>query len=196
MRLLPNPSHRLSLAVLDLAGTIPASSQTTALQPRATAERLARAAARRAAAVSGSLALPPGPLGLLTVLPDLLAVWKIQSQLVADLAAVYGKTSTLTKEHMLFCLFRHLASQAVRDLAVRAGERWLLQRASVALLQSVASRIGLSLSKRFIGASLSRWLPVAGALGVAGYAYYDTRQVAATAIALFETAPAAAGGTP
>jgi hypothetical protein len=29
-------------------------------------------------------------------------------------------------------------------------------------------------------------LPVVGALGVAGYAYYDTAQVAATAISLFE----------
>ena len=176
----------LALALLDFVGTIPTSRQQAVDQPRAVSARLTRAAARTAAATSGSLALPPGPLGLLTVLPDLFAVWKIQSQLVADIAAVYGRSDALTKEQMLYCLFRHLASQAVRDLLVRAGERWLIQRASLAVLQSVAQRIGLHLSKKVIGAGLSRWLPLVGAVGVAGYAYYDTRQVAATAIALFE----------
>jgi hypothetical protein len=37
------------------------------------------------------MALPPGPLGLATVIPDLLAIWKLQQQLVADIAAVFGK---------------------------------------------------------------------------------------------------------
>jgi hypothetical protein len=32
----------------------------------------------------------------------------------------------------------------------------------------------------------SRWLPVVGALGVAAYAYYDTGQVAKSAIELFQ----------
>ena len=182
----PRSDGPLALALLDFVGTIPTSRQHAVDEPRAVAARLTRAAARTAAATSGSLALPPGPLGLLTVLPDLFAVWKIQSQLVADIAAVYGRSDALTKEQMLYCLFRHLASQAVRDLLVRAGERWLIQRASLAVLQSVAQRIGLHLSKKVIGAGLSRWLPLVGAVGVAGYAYYDTRQVAATAIALFE----------
>lgn len=34
----------------------------------------------------------PGPLGLLTILPDMYAIWRVQAQLVADIAAVYGKT--------------------------------------------------------------------------------------------------------
>ena len=180
------PVGRLSQLVVDYVGVVPDSTKKTALQPRAAARSLARTAARKAAATSGSLALPPGPLGLLTLVPDLIAVWKIQSQLVADIAAVYGRSATLTKEQMVYCLFRHLASQAVRDLVVRAGERWLVQRASLALLQTVASRIGVKLSKKMIGSSLSRWLPLVGALGVGAYAYYDTNQVASTAMELFE----------
>ena len=183
----PEPAAaRLSRLLLDFAGAVHESRQAAVTRPRDVAGTLTRAAARKAAATSGSLALPPGPLGLLTILPDLLAVWRIQSQLVADIAAAYGKTGQLTQEQMLYCLFRHMASQAVRDLVMRAGERWLIQRATLAVLQSVAQRIGLRLSKKMIGAGLSRWLPLVGAAGVAGYAYYDTRQVAATAIALFE----------
>jgi hypothetical protein len=51
--------------------------------------------------------MAPGQLGLLTVLPDLVAMWRIQSQLVSDIAAVYGKTANLGREHMLWCLFKH-----------------------------------------------------------------------------------------
>ena len=185
-----NPSdtsaHSLSHALLDIAGRVPHSAQHSALQPRPAARALAQSAANKAAMVSGSLAMAPGPLGLLTVLPDLLAVWKIQSQMVSDIAAVYGQSATLSTEHMLYCLFKHSAAQAVRDLAVRAGERWLIRQASGALLQTIAQRLGARLSQKVLGASAARFVPMLGALGVGGYAYYDTTQVAASAMALFE----------
>ena len=57
--------------------------------------------------------------------------------------------------------------------------------AATSVLQRVAGRIGVSVSKRAVGKGVSRWLPVVGALGVGAYAYYDTGQVAKTAIDLF-----------
>lgn len=182
----PSDIHTLSHALLDIAGRVPHSAQSSALQPRPAARALAQSSAKKAAMVSGSLAMAPGPLGLLTVLPDLLAVWKIQSQMVSDIAAVYGQSATLSTEHMLYCLFKHSAAQAVRDLAVRAGERWLIRQASGALLQTIAQRLGARLSQKVLGASAARFVPMLGALGVGGYAYYDTTQVAASAMALFE----------
>jgi hypothetical protein len=53
------------------------------------------------------------------------------------------------------------------------------------VLQRLAGRIGVSVSKRALGKGISRWLPIVGALGVGAYAYYDTGQVAKTAIDLF-----------
>ena len=82
------------------------------------AQALARHAAVKAAAISGSLALPPGPLGLVTVLPDLVTIWKVQ-QLVADIAAVHGKPAALRQELMVYCLFKHGAAHLARELVVR-----------------------------------------------------------------------------
>jgi hypothetical protein len=130
--------------------------------------------------------LPPGPLGWLTILPEMIAVWKIQAQMVADIAAFYGKKGNLTQEQMLYCLFKHTASQAVRDLVVRVGERMIVKRATLHVLQTVAERVGAKVTQRVIAKTASRWLPVVGALGVASYAYYDTGQVARIAIDLFE----------
>lgn len=179
-------AEALATAALDVAGRIPSSAQPAAMQPLQAAQALTRAAASKAAMTSGTLALAPGPFGLLTVLPDLLAVWRIQSQLVSDIAAVYGQTGTLSREHMLYCLFKHSAAQAVRDLTVRAGERWLIRKASGALVQNIAKRIGVRLSQKVVGNGAARFFPVLGAVGVGAYAYYDTTKVAASAIALFE----------
>ena len=180
------PADAVARALLAVVGDIPASSQNTVKVPLTAAQYLTRVAARKAAMTSGSLAMAPGPLGLFTLLPDLIAVWRIQSQLVSDIAAVYGQHGTLTREHMLYCLFKHTASQAVRDLVVRAGERYLIKHASLALIQAIARKLGVTVSKKMIGGGISRFLPVVGAMGVGGYAYYDTAKVAATAIELFE----------
>lgn len=181
------PAHGLAEAVLDLLGRVPGTEVAASHAPAARARDIARAAARKAALTSGALALPPGPIGWLTVLPELAAVWRLQAQMVSDIAGLYGRDIQLDREQMMYCLFRHTAAQAVRDLAVRVGGRLLVQQASVRVLQSVARQVGIKLTQRSISSGAARWLPIVGAVGVGAYAYYDTAQVARTAIELFES---------
>jgi hypothetical protein len=113
--------------------------------------------------------------------------------MVADIAKVYGCEAKVTREQMIYCLFRHTAAQAVRDLAVRVGERMLVQQVSLTALQAVAHRVGVHLTQHALATGISRWLPLIGALGVGAYAFYDTRAVARTAIELFEHGDVIAG---
>lgn len=183
--------ERLTRTILDIAGRIPDTDEHKTRGPRERAWAIAAAAANKAALAAGTLALPPGPLGWLTIVPELAAIWRIQRQMVADIAGAYGVTAELTRSHMLYCLFRHAAAQAMRDVTVQVGARLLIQDLPLRALDKIAAKVGISLSKRLAGRGIARWLPVIGALGVAGYAYYDTGQVASTAIALFsgEQAP-------
>jgi len=183
---MPVDHGRIAQAVLDFVSQVPPSHVDAGTDPAGEARKLATRAAQRAALTAGSLALPPGPLGWLTLLPELVAIWKIQGQLVSDIAAAYGRHATLGREQMLWCLFRHTAAQAFRDLMVRMGDRLVFRRMSHGVAQRVAQQVGVKLTQRTAGKGLSRWLPVIGALGVGAYAYYDTGQVASTAIALFE----------
>ena len=105
--------------------------------------------------------------------------------MVADIAGIYGQDATLTREHMLYCLFKHLSAQALRDVVVRVGERLLVQKTSSALLQNIAQKIGLQVSQKVLGKSVSRFVPLIGAVGVGAYAYFDTTRVAQTATELF-----------
>ena len=171
----------------DLVSAVPESRESAVPSPADAARALARKAATRAAALSGALALPPGMFGMLTVLPDLIAIWRVQAQLVADIAGLYGKDLQLTRAHMVYCLFRHAASQFARDAAVRTGQRIVVRHLSGGALRSVLSAAGITVTQRLAGSAASRWVPIAGAAAVAAYAYYDTLQVGKTAIKLLET---------
>jgi hypothetical protein len=93
----------------------------------------------------------------------------------------------LTRTHMLYCLFRHAATQLTRDFVVRAGERFVIRQLSGGALRSALASIGLIVTQRVAGTAVSRWLPVVGAAAVAAYAYYDTLQVSRTAVRMLES---------
>lgn len=168
---------------------VPAARTHAVADPDREAERIARAAARHAGALSGALALPPGPFGMLTVLPDLYLIWKTQRQMVADIFALYGREAELTRTHMLYCLFRHAASHVLRDVAVRTGQRVVVQQLSAGALKSMIAQVGLSVSRRTAGTAAGRWIPLAGAAAVGAYAYWDTMQVARSATRLLQHSP-------
>ena len=174
-------------ALENIVSGVPPSREQAVRMPAAAARALARKAAARAAALSGALALPPGVFGMLTLLPDLFAIWRVQAQLVSDIAGLYGKDMQLTRSHMVYCLFRHAATQFARDVAVRTGERLVIRQLSSGGLRNLLSSVGVSVTQRLAGTAASRWVPVAGAAAVAAYAYFDTMQVAKTAIKLLET---------
>ena len=98
-----------------------------------------------------------------------------------------GATVELTRTHMLYCLFRHMASQVLRDVVVRAGERAIVRQLSTHALAQTLQSLGLTVVQRLTGASASRWMPLAGAAAVGAYAYWDTLQVARTARVVLTT---------
>lgn len=180
------PPSPVAKAILDLVSAIPGTSEPTSASPTERARAIRLAAALKAGAISGTLALPGGPLSVVTIVPDLVAVWRIQAQMVADIASAFGKTAQLKQEQMIYCLFRHAAAQVARDLIARMGERIVFRTATLHAVEALARRIGIKVTQKVLANSAARWIPVLGSLGVAGYAYYDTAQVAATAIELFE----------
>jgi hypothetical protein len=190
-KLIPHPEpdaglvKRVTDAILNMISVVPTSGEFTNDFPEKRARQLARTAARASAGISGGAALAPGPLGILTLLPDILGVWRVQAQMVSDIAAAYGKSASVTQEQMVYCLFKHTASQLFRDIVVRSGERYLVRPVSLRMMQSLVALIGVKVGQRTLGKAVARYAPVVGAMGVGAYTYYDTQQVAKTAISLF-----------
>lgn len=181
-----DPLHKVYKTIERFVSNVPSTDEHKSKDPLTRARHIANTAAAKAALISGGLALPPGPLGFATIFPDLITIWKLQAQMVADIAGAFGKTAFLTREQMIYCLFKHAAAQLVRDLVTRVGERFLIRRVSLRAMQRIIQKIAGRVTQRVIGRALSRWLPIVGALGVGAYAFYDTAQVGKTAIELFQ----------
>ena len=175
----------ISQALHTLVSQIPASLEAPSANPAERVKSLGKTAALKAAAISGSFTLPPGPFGMVTVLPDLLAVWRVQQQLVADIAGAYGKTSALTPETMVICLFKHGGIALTKPLLSQRDDSVVVQRIANRTLLQLLEKVAVRLTQRIAAKSMFRWLPALGALGAGAYAYYDTAHVAANAIDLF-----------
>lgn len=183
---LASRAHRQLLEVLEnLATGVPHSEEPVSANPAERAKGIVRMAGIKAGSVSAGLALPPGPLGLLTIIPDLVKVWQIQRQMVADIAACFGKSAQLKPQMMVYCLFRHGSAILVRDMVARVGERMIVQETGLRAIQQILRRIGIRISQKTVGKSLSRCLPVLGPALIGGYSFLDTRAVGRTAIDAF-----------
>lgn len=189
MTTLPPPpsesSSTLTRALIDLISQVPQSNEAKSDDPLSRARAIAKSSSLKAAAISGAMALPPGPLGIVTLVPDLLAIWKLQQTMVADIAASFGKSTFLARETMVYCLFKHGSAALVRDIAARVGERVVIRTLSAPLFRSIMERLGVRVTERVVAKGVARWLPLIGAVGVSAYAYADTAKVAATAIDVF-----------
>ena len=172
--------------LFDLITNIPDSLYAENQEPEKRASALIQQAAFKASAVSATLSIPAGLTGILTAIPDIAAIWRIQAQLVSDIAASYGKFAQLSREAMVWCLFRHSAAQLLRDIAVRTGSRIVVQKVSFAALEALLRKIGLKVSTKFLGRIALRAIPAIGAVGNGAYSFYDTTEVGKTAAAYFK----------
>ena len=178
--------EKLSTLLFELITDIPESLYSPNENADDKINKLIRQAAIKASAVSATLSVPAGFTGVLTSIPDIAAIWRIQAQLVSDIAATYGKFAQLSREAMVWCLFRHSAAQLVRDIAVRTGSRIVVQKLSLAALEVLLKKIGLKISTKILGKIALRAIPAIGAIGNGAYSFYDTYEVGKTAAAYFK----------
>lgn len=178
-------TQKLVKSLYDIISEIPVSRRREESDADAKSRSLIEKSAIKAAFISATLSLPPGPAGYITLFPDLTGIWKLQRNMVSDIAAIYGKKSMLGREQMLYCLFRHSVSQVVRDIMVRTVTRITIEETIAAISEQILRRIGVHLARKTSSRFITRTIPVIGTLGAGAYAYYDTKQVGKTAMGLF-----------
>lgn len=176
----------------EMVTDIPQTNEKYLQFPEERVNEIIMSASLKSAAYSGALAVPPGPYGFLTILPDLYGVWRIQAQMVVDIAGVYGRDCNLTKEHMIYCLFKQAVSQFLRDVIVRCGTKIIVKSITKGMMKQILRKIGIHVTGKSAGRAVSRWMPVIGIIGAGGYSFYDTRNVGKNARELFNQSIACA----
>ncbi|MCG6144188.1 hypothetical protein [Leptospira bandrabouensis] len=148
-------------------------------------QELVQNASFKSGLVSATCSLPPGPLGILSILPELLFLYRIQGHLILDIAALYGKEVQVTKELLLYCLFKHGGAHVFRKIIEESSLKILIRPTTVKVFQTLLEKLGLMISKSLIRKQFARWIPIGGAVVTGTFAYYDTKRVGKTAMELF-----------
>ncbi len=144
-------------------------------EPLIKSNEIIKNASLKAGCVAGGLALPVGALGVLTIIPDLVAIWKIQNNMIKDIAEVFNKQVISTRKQMIYCMFKHTSGQGARDAIIKIGTQMVIKKIEVSTRRHIAKK------------AIARCIPIVGAVGVGAYAYYDTSRVGKTAIELFSS---------
>ncbi|GBF51495.1 hypothetical protein LPTSP4_30330 [Leptospira ryugenii] len=153
--------------------------------PNELIQELIQNASLKCALISGTCSLPPGPLGLLSILPELLMIYRIQGQLVIDIAALLGKEVQVTKELLLYCMFKNAGAQIFRKVIEESSMRILIRPTTVRFFQSFLEKIGIMISQRMFRKQFTRWIPIGGAFLTGTLTYYDTKSIGLQAKSLF-----------
>lgn len=153
--------------------------------PEALVREVIKSASLKAGTISATCSLPGGAFGFITLLPELILIFRVQGNLVKDIASIYGKEAQLTKELLLFSLFKHGGAHLFRKFIEETGVKIMIRPTTVRAFQGILQKIGLDFSRRVVRNNLSRWIPFAGAALTGSFAYFDTRTVGTNAKAIF-----------
>jgi len=168
-----------------LLARIPESFEPKSSLPAEKSREIGKNATLRAAALSTGLALPRGKLGVLTILPDLIAVWHIQTAMIADIASCYGQSDKLDSTAMTYCLFRHMDDELFVNWFLPEDSKLQLQPETHQMLGKIVQAVSARMAQRLLGRVTGRWVPFLSALGLGALTAYDTDKVAETARSFF-----------
>ncbi|MFW6359605.1 MAG: TerB family tellurite resistance protein [Chroococcales cyanobacterium] len=119
----------------------------------------------------------PGPWGLLAAVPEITLVIRNQLAMIYDIGMAYGKGNVLDRELLAGIFSYALGSRGVGLIAVQGG-KIVVKRVTANLFRNVVFRIVRPIGQRLINSLVGKFVPIAGAVAMAAWAKYSTREIA------------------
>lgn len=129
-------------------------------RPLGTPQEMTDEAAQKAFTISTSLGLVPGPLGMATVLPEVIALAKLHVNLIHRIARYHNKQQRVSREIVLLILANVMGVAAGEVLIRRVGTKLVLRSVDSAVARRVAQKIGSRIVNRAAKEAIGRWIPV------------------------------------
>lgn len=123
--------------------------------------------------IAAGASMVPGPLGALTIVPELTAIVRNQIQMIYDIGVAHGKEAHLNGNLLLSIFYTATGGGAI-SLATVKGGQLLLKRASLRIIQRIVVWLGGKITQRALKALLARWVPIAGSVAMGVWARQST----------------------
>ena len=144
-----------------------------------------RKTAIKSASLSAALAVPGGVTGLITMLPEIAGIWRLQAQMVGSIANAYGYEKSLSREQMIWCMFKQFGYGVVSKYVFQKGGTYVFKQMNSQAFQGAAHLIGKRLVTQQGSKAASRIIPLAGSVASGALSYRDTQRVGKNALRLY-----------
>lgn len=130
--------------------------------------------------------LPPGPFGLLTILPDLIAVTKLQVDLVYSIANYYNKMEEVNPT-ILALIFANEAGVKIGSAIVdHVGSKVVVKTLNSSALRPITNKIAEKIGARITEKAVGRWIPFVFAPIFGAFSKTMTTRIGNEAVKLFQ----------
>ena len=120
-------------------------------------------ASNKAFSLSFASGMMPGPFGMVTILPELAAVTKIQMDLLYKIAKYHGKLDKVNRTLVLYVFGCALGVTAGRLLVQRVGTRIIVKALSTQAAQKISAAVGARIGSSVVQRGAGRWICLATA---------------------------------
>jgi uncharacterized protein (DUF697 family) len=148
-------------------------------------DEMIRKASHQAFTISTCAGMTPGLWGFFTIVPELIAITKLQINLVYKLAKFYGKANKLTAS-IIFNIFATAMGVGEQKIFMRqVGPRVIVKALSSQTIRKMAPQIGKRVSSRIMRRGFARWIPMLTAPAFGYFSMSMTEKIAYVADEIF-----------
>ncbi|MCB1180084.1 MAG: hypothetical protein KDK36_21075 [Leptospiraceae bacterium] len=127
----------------------------------------------------------PSPISELAIIPEVYGLLRLQSRMIKDIAALYGKEKSLAKNIIFYCLFNREKTNLWERSLKMVGTRVLIRGGSKHYLYDFLEEWETGLSQKIASLKIKKIMPLVGSAAGGTIAYLDTRAVGLTASRIF-----------
>jgi len=124
-----------------------------------TPEQMTKSASWLAFSISTAAAIPPGPLGWATILPEVIAVTKIQMNLIYKIAQYYEKRGKLNETLVMLIFANEAGVNVGKKVVEKVGRKVIIRALSSKMLRPIIQKIGARIGARITQKMVGRWIP-------------------------------------
>jgi uncharacterized protein (DUF697 family) len=155
------------------------------IQVEGNPQMMTRKASRAAFLISTGAAIPTGPIGLATIVPEVVAVTKLQIDLIYKIAKFYKQETKMNKTIILAVLGAALGVVLKHALINKVGSRIIVKSLGAESAKRITREIGEKFGARLLRKGLGRWIPIILAPFFGYFSLSMTRKVGREADLLF-----------